>query len=195
MDDGQPTSPTLLERARASDTQAWSRLVFLYEPLVRHWCTRWGQQGADTDDLVQEIFAAVVGGLAAFRRDRPGDTFRGWLRGIARHKRNDLLRRRQYSPAAPGGTDANVRLEQVPDPDAETDADPLEQMSGLYHRALSLVRGEFEDRTWQAFSRVAVDGLAVDSVAREFGISSAAVRQAKSRVLRRLKEEVGDLIA
>lgn len=194
MADDQHTSPTLLERARASDAQAWSRLVFLYEPLVRHWCGRWGFLGADADDLTQEIFAGVAAGLATFRRDQPGDSFRGWLRGIAKNKRADYLRRRQRNPVAQGGTEAHLQLGQVPDPDAETGDDPVEQVSGLYHRALALVRGEFEERTWQAFWRVAVDGLAVDSVAREFGITPAAVRQAKSRVLRRLKEEVGDLI-
>ncbi len=196
MPDDQLTSPTLLARARASDAQAWSRLVYLYEPLVRHWCGRWGFHGADADDLVQEIFLGVSAGLSTFRRDQPGDSFRGWLRAIAKNKRIDHLRRRQRNPVAQGGTEAHLRLGQVPDADTDTDTadDPADQISGLYHRALALVRGEFEERTWQAFWRVAVDGLAVDSVARDFGITPAAVRQAKSRVLRRLKEEVGDLI-
>lgn len=194
MADELPTSPTLLDRARASDSQAWSRLVYLYDPLVRHWCARWGHLGADADDLVQEIFVGVALGLATFRRDRPGDSFRAWLRGIAKNKRVDHLRRRQRTPIAPGGTEAALRLGQIPDTDDETADDPAEQVSELYHRALALVRGEFEDRTWQIFWRVAVDGLTVDSVARDFGISPAAVRQAKSRILRRLKEEVGDLI-
>ncbi len=46
-----------------------------------------------------------------------------------------------------------------------------------------------------AFWRVAVEDLSPSEVAAEMGISANAVRQAKSRVLRRLKEEMGDLIA
>lgn len=191
----QPTSLTLLDRARSSDAQAWARLVYLYEPLVRYWCARWGVADSDADDLIQEIFLGVSRGLPTFRHDRPGDSFRGWLRGIAKLKRIDHLRNRRRHPAAQGGTTAHLQLDQVPDPEAETGDDPAEQVSGLYHRALSLVRGEFEDRTWQAFWRVAVDGLPVDAVARELSVSPAAVRQAKSRVLRRLREEIGDLIA
>ncbi|APW59073.1 RNA polymerase sigma factor [Paludisphaera borealis] len=194
MADDTPTSPTLLDRARASDSEAWSRLIFLYEPLVRHWCARWACQGADADDLVQEIFVGVASGLASFRRDRPGDSFRGWLRGIARNKRIDFLRRRGRNPVAQGGTEALLQLGQAPDLAAEAD-DPIEQVSELYHRALALVRGEFEEKTWATFWRVAVDGLSVDAVARDLGVTPAAVRQAKSRVLRRLKQEVGDLIA
>lgn len=55
-----------------------------------------------------------------------------------------------------------------------------------------MVRSEFEDRTWQAFWRVAVEGHATAEVAADLGITANAVRQAKSRVLRRLRQELGD---
>ncbi|WP_240907359.1 RNA polymerase sigma factor [Paludisphaera rhizosphaerae] len=189
------TSMTLLDRARASDSEAWSRLVYLYSPLVRHWCVRWGCPGADVDDLAQEIFLAVAQGLPSFRRDRAGDGFRAWLRTIARNKRLDALRRGGRTPVAEGGTQAAVRMAQAPDPSTDLDEDdPADQVSALYHRALELVRGEFEEKTWKTFWRTAVDGMPVDAVAREMGVGPTAVRQAKSRILRRLKQEIGDLI-
>jgi RNA polymerase sigma-70 factor (ECF subfamily) len=55
------------------------------------------------------------------------------------------------------------------------------------------VRGEFEPRTWQAFWKTAVDGRPVKDVADELGMSPGAVRVAKSRVLHRLRDELGDL--
>ena len=60
---------------------------------------------------------------------------------------------------------------------------------------LGLVRHEFEDRTWRAFWRVTVEGHSPAEVAAEMGITPSAIRQAKSRVLRRLKEELGELTA
>jgi RNA polymerase sigma-70 factor (ECF subfamily) len=59
---------------------------------------------------------------------------------------------------------------------------------------MELVRSEFEAKTWQAFWRAAVDGHPVDMIAADLGVTPAAVRKSKSRVLRRLKEEIGDLI-
>jgi RNA polymerase sigma-70 factor (ECF subfamily) len=56
------------------------------------------------------------------------------------------------------------------------------------------VRGEIEPRTWEAFWRTAVDGRPPAHLAAELGMTAAAIRQAKSRVLRRLKREVGDLL-
>ncbi len=193
MEPRDPTSPTLLERARARDQEAWRRLLYLYTPLLDFWCRRWGVQGSDADDVRQEVFQAVAAGLDGFRRDRPGDTFRGWLRGITHHKLLDLCRRRRAQPAAQGGTDAHRRLLDVPE--SPPPDEPEEQLGDLYRRALELVRGEFEERTWQAFWRTAVDGQAPGDVAADMGVTPAAVRKAKSRVLHRLRREVGDLLA
>src|SRR5438270_2675595 len=79
------TSVTLLERLRANEPDAWGVMVRLYSPLLFHWCARFGLRGADADDVAQETFREAATHLANFRRDRPGDTFRGWLRGIARN--------------------------------------------------------------------------------------------------------------
>jgi RNA polymerase sigma-70 factor (ECF subfamily) len=106
---GAPTSSasdSLFRRLRAREGAAWHRLVRLYGPVVYGWCRRAGLQEADAADVGQEVFAAVAGGIDAFRRDRPGDSFRGWLWGITRHKVNDLWRRRAGQPDGAGGSGA-----------------------------------------------------------------------------------------
>jgi RNA polymerase sigma-70 factor (ECF subfamily) len=65
-------------------------------------------------------------------------------------------------------------------------------MRGLFLRGLDLIRGEFEERTWKAFWQTAVDGRTPREVALEMSMTSGAVRVAKSRVLQRLREELGD---
>ena len=63
----------------------------------------------------------------------------------------------------------------------------------LFHRALDLIRAEFEPRTWQAFWRTAIDGREAKDVAADLAMSQGAVRVAKSRVLQRLRAELGDV--
>ena len=187
------TSLTLLERVRGRDDDAWRRLVALYSPLLRHWCRRWGVTGGDADDVVQEVFQAVSGGLEGFRRDREGDSFRNWLRGVARHKALSLFRRRGLR--GPGGTDFYRKSLLVPDPacgPVPDDGEEGQLVGALYEDALRLVRGEFEARTWQAFWRSAVEGQSPSLIAADLGVTPAAVRQSKSRVLRRLKEALGE---
>ncbi len=186
------TSLTLLDRARGREPEAWRRLVYLYTPLVHHWLAGLGVRGPDADDVRQDVFQAVAAGLGGFRRDRPDDTFRGWLRVIARRKAADFHRSRGRQPEAAGGTDAGRRLAELPDP--TPDADPAAEVHGLHRRALELIRDQFEERTWRAFWRCAVDGRSPADVADEMGMTAAGVRQAKSRVLRKLKEDLGDLL-
>ena len=64
----------------------------------------------------------------------------------------------------------------------------------LFARAIALIRGEFEERTWAAFWRTVVEGQPAKDVGADLSMSPGAVRVAKSRVLHRLREELGDLM-
>jgi RNA polymerase sigma-70 factor, ECF subfamily len=190
------TSLSLLQRIRNGDATGWHRVVGLYSPLVYYWCRRWGVEGADADDVLQEVFKAAAQSITTFRREREGDTFRGWLRVIARNRVLALWRGRQRQPEAAGGSEAWQRLQELPAQEVATADDPEEtgEFSALVRRAMTLLRGEFEERTWQAFWRVTADGRPAPEVAAELGMTANAVRMAKSRVLRRLREELGDLV-
>jgi len=186
------TSLSLLERARNREGDAWRRLVELYNPLVFAWARRSGLNDPDAADLVQEVWQAVTTALPRFRRDEHTGTFRGWLWTIARNKVNDLYRTQGGQPQAPGGTDARRILESFPDQEPEAESGVGENQ--LLHRALELIRQEFEERTWRAFWRMAVDGQAAADVGQELGMAANAVHQAKFRVLSRLRQEMAGLV-
>jgi RNA polymerase sigma-70 factor (ECF subfamily) len=190
----QVTPLSLLERVRARDPEAWRRLLVLYQPLVLAWCNRDGVHDADAEDVAQEVFTAVTANMDRFHRDRPGDTFRGWLRVITRNQVLQLFRRNQGRPRAEGGSDAWQNLQETPDPLPGPGEDESVEVDQLYHRALELVRGEFEERTWRAFWLTTVEGRLPADLAAELNMTTNNIRQAKSRVLRRLREEVGDVL-
>jgi RNA polymerase sigma-70 factor (ECF subfamily) len=188
------TSSSLIERVRADEAGAWDRLVTLYAPLLYHWCRRWKLQEEDLADVYQEVFKTVVVHIGRFRRERESDTFRGWLRTITRNKVLDHFRRHRHEAGEAGGSEAGWHLSQIPAPPDVEEADPAEAeaVRHLYLRGLDLIRNEFEERTWKAFWRTAVDGRAPREIAVELAMSPGAVRVAKSRVLQRLREELGD---
>ena len=78
---------------------------------------------------------------------------------------------------------AETELESSPNSDAA---------AGVIHRATDLIRAEFENRTWKAFWLCAVEHQSSGEVAKQLGMTPGAVRQAKYKVLRRLREELGD---
>jgi len=96
---------------------------------------------------------------------------------------------------AEGGSDAWSDLQNVADPLEGVEDEETAELSQFYRNALELVHAEFEEHTWRAFWLTVVEDRTPADLADELGMTPAAVRQAKSRVLRRLKQEVGDLLA
>lgn len=189
------TSTGLIDLIRSKDDEAWNRLVRLYGKLVYYWCAAAGLGEADRADVFQDVFRAVDQGIGKFQRTREGDSFRAWLRTITKSKIIDQYRRKSREPDGVGGSDTYRRLLSSPDSletEFELEADASEPRI-LMHQALELIRNEFEHRTWLAFWRTAADGIPTAVVAEELDMKPAAVRKAKSRVLRRLRDEFAGL--
>jgi RNA polymerase sigma-70 factor (ECF subfamily) len=188
-------SSTLLEQIRARQPEAWQRLVCLYGPVVYRWCRRYGVARDDAPDLVQDVFAVVALHIDRFHRDRPGDSFAAWLRTVTRNVIRGYYRSRRGQPVAQGGTDAQQQFLQVPELPKHVESGNSQETRGLIMPiGLDLVRAEFENHTWEAFRRVAIERQSSAQVAVDLGMSIAAVYQAKSRVLRRLRQELDALM-
>jgi RNA polymerase sigma-70 factor (ECF subfamily) len=184
------TSVSLLERLREpGEVIAWERFVSLYAPLLFHWVRRQGLNSADTADLVQEVFALLVTKLPTFQYD-PQRRFRGWLRTLAENRVRDFQRRRAARPIEMGNVEVDLHVDR-----ASVDLfEEVEYRRFLVQRARQVMESDFEPRTWQACWKQVVEDRSAEEVGRELGISANAVRLAKFRVLRRLREELRQLI-
>jgi RNA polymerase sigma-70 factor (ECF subfamily) len=196
------TSPTdsIVERAKAHDSEAWRRLVDLCGPLVYRAGRQAGLQAEDAADLVQDVFTALVGHIAEFRGAHPQRSFLAWLRTITRNKICDHFRGGRRRPDAIVSSEAIHSLLGIPKSFAQqsskdqTALDQAEDEVFLLHRALQLVGAEFGERTWQAFWLVVVEGRSPAHVADDLGMTRHAVYKAKSRILSRLRHELSDLL-
>ena len=194
------TSISLIARIQASDDVSWSRFVDLYSPLIWGWCRGSGLEPNDADDVSQEVFAAVARAITRYERN---GSFRGWLWQVTRNKIMDHFRVRQRGPKVTGGSDFGNWLSQIPetppdDSSVSTVGDPLAM------RALELIRMEFEESTWTAFVRMVFEKRTAAEIAVELGWASPdgsdsekgakRVRQAKFRVMKRLRDEFGEML-
>ena len=177
-------------------------MVSVYGPLVYGWCRQSGVAEHESADVGQEVFRAVAVGIERFRREKPGDTFVGWLRQITKFKIADYQRAAVKRPAAHGGSTFLGVLGNLPG-DVTMDDVTSTELAGsllsqerkiLVARALEVLESCFQPKTWQAFWGTAVDGRPTADVAIDLQMTTIAVRKAKSRVLRRLREEFGGLI-
>lgn len=186
------TSLSLLARIRQDDSSAWKELVSLYTPLVDFWCRRHAVPESDIQDLRQEVFFAVSRSINRFQPSGNSGSFRAWLWSITRHKMVDWLRCQSRSAQAVGGSSALQLVQNLPEEIDEQDHSERCQFNELIHRAMEQTRAEFEPKSWQAFWRTTVDGLSVAQVAEDLSISMATVRQHRSRILRRLRQQLGE---
>jgi RNA polymerase sigma-70 factor (ECF subfamily) len=189
------TSASFLERLQQqADGSAWDQLVQLYRPWIHGWLRRQGLADADADDLAQEVMLTVVREIPKFHHaGRPG-AFRAWLRVITLNRLKGFWRARQERPLA-GGSDLGKVLDQLEDPHSPLSRRwDMEHDQHVVHCLLSRIEPEFQASTWQAFRRVVLDDQKPADVAAELAVSLNAVLIAKSRVLRRLRQEGAGLI-
>jgi RNA polymerase sigma-70 factor (ECF subfamily) len=192
-----PDTPlSLLDRVRHNGQPVdWDRLIELYSPLLRSWLQRHPLQGADVDDLLQDILAVLVQKLPQFTHPGHAGAFRGWLRAILVYRLRWHWREKLRKPAHIGDDDAEqflTRLEQA-DGDLARRWD-AEHDRHVVARLLELIRPEFTATTWQAFQGYVLEEKPLAEVAAELGLTANAVYIARTRVFRRLREEAAGLI-
>jgi RNA polymerase sigma-70 factor (ECF subfamily) len=187
----ETTPVSLLQRLRQpGEQQAWQRFTELYTPLLYYWTRRLGLQPQDAADLVQEVFILLVRKLPQFTYDQH-KSFRAWLRTVTLNKWRDICRRRTQAPLA----DADPAWAGLVNPDHAAEFEEAEYQQFLLHRALEIMQAEFEPVTWKACWEYVVANRPVADVAAELHISVGSVYVAKSRVLRRLRQELEGLLS
>jgi RNA polymerase sigma-70 factor (ECF subfamily) len=183
------TSLSLIARLQSREPDAWEQLLALYGPLIYSWCRQSELSPEDASDVVQEVLLKVFNALPNYRRDRPGDTFRGWLLIVTKNAIRDHYRRQQGKARGRGGTTAMVQLQDYV---AVIDSVTGSGYGDLVQRAAARIRREFSDRDWRVFELTVLDRRSSQETAAQLNMRPAAVRKAKSRLLRRLREELGD---
>jgi RNA polymerase sigma-70 factor (ECF subfamily) len=183
------TPPSLLVRIRdARDAESWQTFVDLYAPLVYRYCRRRGLQEADAADVSQEVLLQVARSIRTFEYSPDRGRFRDWLGTVTRGKLVRWREKRDRAVNATGDGSADALAAAVA-PEADTEwADAFN--GHVLRAALERIRPHFEPATWRAFELEWLGNRPAAEVARELGMAVTAVYVAKSRVLKRLRDEV-----
>jgi RNA polymerase sigma-70 factor (ECF subfamily) len=193
MADDSRTGSVLLVLLRDPSTpRAWEDFVDRYGPKIHGWCRRSGLQEADAENVTQEVLFKMVQALPKFTYD-PEKGFRRWLKTVTLHALDDYRDSQRRAVAGAGGSAVLERLHQEEAREelitSLAEAFDLE----LRDEAESRVQLRVSARDWKIFQDLATDGRPVRDVAQEHGLSAAAVRMVKCRVLNELREQVARL--
>lgn len=184
------TSRSLLLRVSDStDAAAWERFVELYAPMIHVWAVKQGLRESDAADLVQDVLTTLVTKLPEFRYDK-SRRFRGWLYTITLNRARDWYRRKSNQQS----TGLEAFAESIAGDAAESVFEEKEYQQFVVHRIREIMKGEFEESTWKAFWLNVADSKSAPEISGQLGMSENAVRLAKFRVLKRLREEFDGLL-
>ena len=183
-----PMTPTeLLTRiaadASGEDEAVWTEFVELYQPAMRGFLLKRGARASDVDDLVQEVFAKLVGILREGKYDQSRGRFRAYLSTLLFHELIGSVRKAQArmehrrvpveEDAAAVGPEAPAAIERA-------------WLAECHEAAVRhiLERTALAETSKNIFRELERTGDTCEAVARRLGISAASVRQVKSRISR-----------
>jgi RNA polymerase sigma-70 factor (ECF subfamily) len=144
----ESTDEQLVAATLEGDDNAFAELAGRHKSRIFGLVARFARNGADLEDICQDVFIQAFGRLRQFRRESP---FEHWLLRIATFKCYDYLRRGRrrelvsidamlesgYQPVAPS--------HPAPHPDLERLHAALAQLSAKERLVITLL--ELEDRT------------------------------------------------
>jgi RNA polymerase sigma-70 factor (ECF subfamily) len=176
---------SLIERARAGDSEALERLFARHRKPLQRWASgrlpMWARDIADTEDLVQETLLQTFKRIGDFEPRRVG-ALQAYLRQAVLNRIREDLRRKGRKPDATDLDDIEVGGDQS----------PLEQAIGReavdrYEQALARLKAEEREAI---IARVEM-GYTYEELAEALGKPTPdAARKAAQRALVRLAEEM-----
>ncbi len=191
MTDFPETRTSLIAQIRSpQDREAWDQFVIMYRPVIYRMARRRGMQDADAQDLVQTVLIRVAGAIQGWEKSSPETKFRHWLRRVARNAIATAFSR-QPKDVGVGGSEMLDLLAEQPATAADIERELLkESMRENYLRAALVVKADVDSESWRAFELTVVNGQPSEEVAKLLGKSMGAIYAARSRIMRRLREQV-----
>lgn len=168
--------------------EAWVEFVQIYRPVIYRMARRRGMQDADAQDLSQDVLVRLSKSIAGWE-PQEGIRFRHWLRKVASNAIVTAVTKSKPRSFLVGSA-ADQLLAEAADVSIATTELQNECFRERYLRAAAIVRADVSPVTWAAFEKTVIDGQSCEDAAKSLGKSLGTVYAARSRILKRLQNEV-----
>lgn len=186
------TNKSLLDAVRDSpESEAWFRMVSIYDPLIAGWLRRIGISESEVPDITQEVLCAVVEKIPEFQHNGKTGAFRNWLKRITYFRCQRFWENRKSKVK----DNALLSLAELEDPKSELSRQwDLEHDQYVLERILQLIETDFSKTAMQSFRRTAINGEKPADVAVDLSINIAQIYKYRFRIMKRLMNEAKGLV-
>lgn len=186
------TRKTILERVINGDDVAWEEFEQNYKHLILLRGRDRSLYESELNDLMQEVFLSLFKYKSIEKYQKSAGRFRDYMRTIIDRAAFKMIRKRQSDQDKIQAVQGDLQGVQYAHDDMEKKWEE-QWRSIVVDEALTKVRAEVNEATYEAFIMLMVDGVDADLVADTLGISKESVYVAKHRVLKRLQHTVKQL--
>jgi RNA polymerase sigma factor (sigma-70 family) len=183
------TNMDLLLQLKSDETvnreMGWGIFVDRYGPIICGFARNAGLPSSEADDIMQTVLFNFFKVADRFEYDPSKGRFRGYLKRITLNAIRQRYRKKQEGNLDTFGMEAA----EDPRDDLEAAFD-REWAEHLLSEAMTEARPKFEPKTWEAFEMYGRRGMSCEKAAERLNMSQEAVRHAKSRVMRAVRQIV-----
>ena len=183
------TNMDLLLQLKSDETvnreMGWGIFVDRYGPIICGFARNAGLPSSEADDIMQTVLFNFFRVADRFEYDPSKGRFRGYLKRITLNAIRQRYRKKQE-----GNLDT-FGMEAAEDPrDDLAVAFDREWAEHLLSEAMTEARPKFEPKTWEAFEFYGRRGMSCEKTAQRLNMSQEAIRHAKSRVMKAVRQIV-----
>jgi RNA polymerase sigma-70 factor, ECF subfamily len=195
------TEAELIEAARTGEPAAVGQLLFTSAPALERYIRpkipSEAQRHLSVDDVLQDVFTQAFRDIGSFHPSADG-SFLAWLKGIADHRVADAIKRlrrkkrggdRQQVSAKSPSTSSIAQLVEVVCRDDVTASLVLSHQEAS--QALQVAVAMLREPQRSVIRARYFDGLSVEQIAKQIGITDGAVRGLIHRGQKKLAELMG----
>lgn len=180
------THGTLLARlSGGNDASAWGEFLDRYGDLIRRFAVRRGMQAADADDVTQDVLMSLTRSMPGFRYDPAKGKFRSYLKTAVLRA---VIKKNRQKPGEVKIGDVEAAVTRALDDATIDEVWEVEWRQYHLRQAMRAIDVEFNATDRAAFAQYAVDGRPAQETADALDVSVEQVYQAKSRILKRVRQ-------
>ena len=186
----ETTRASLLQRVKdPRDQTSWREFYQLYQPLLYRYARFRGLDRDNAEELTQQCLTLLTTKMPEFEYSKEKGGFKHWLRRVTNNKVNDFFKKKRIPLAESADFRRPQHREVSPDELWEQQWEKRHLQYCLKH-----IQSQVAPSTYQAFQYHVLSGWTVERVAETLGISVEQVYTAKSRITRRLRTKMRELL-
>ena len=184
------TRASLLQRVKnPRDGRSWREFYGIYQPLLYRYARLRGLNREMSEEVVQQCMANLSEKMRSFEYAREKGGFKYWLRRLVNNKINDLYKKKKLTTAQTADFRQAQEREMSPDELWES-----QWRNRHLKYCLQLIRDDVSPTTYQAFEYHVLAEWPVERVCETLNVTADQVYTAKSRITKRLREKMRELL-